>query len=176
MFLEEFTSFLIYIKNQNSPSYLCGDYNIDLLKIKTKNHFNDYFDELVTNGFFLKIILPTRIGDRSSNLIDNIFTNDTEEKETAGILLYHLSDHQIIFTYIEKLSYIEKVPRLITVEKNNAASIQNFTREMKRLNVYDELSISIDSNPEHKDKMSKTNVYPKKLLNITKRNTKKVNG
>ena len=52
VFLEEFTSFLIYIKNQNRPSYLCGDYNIDLLKIKTKNHFNDYFDELVTNGFF----------------------------------------------------------------------------------------------------------------------------
>ena len=52
VFLEEFTSFIIYIKNQNRPSYLCGDYNIDLLKIKTKNHFNDYFDELVTNGFF----------------------------------------------------------------------------------------------------------------------------
>ena len=52
VFLEEFTSFLIYIKNQNRPSYLCGDYNIDLLKIRTKNHFNDYFDELVTNGFF----------------------------------------------------------------------------------------------------------------------------
>ena len=58
VFLEEFTSFLLYIKNQNRPSYLCGDYNIDLLKIKTKNHFNDYFDELVTNGFFPKITLP----------------------------------------------------------------------------------------------------------------------
>ena len=55
VFLEEFTSFLIYIKNQNRPSYLCGDCNIELLKIKTKNHFNDYFDELVTNGFFLKL-------------------------------------------------------------------------------------------------------------------------
>ena len=105
---------------------MCGDYNIDLLKIKTKNHFNDYFDELVTNGFFLKITLPTRIGDRSSSLIDNIFTNDTEEKETSGILLNHLSDHQIIFTYIEKLSNIEKVPKFVTIEKNNAASIQNF--------------------------------------------------
>ena len=44
IFLAEFTSFLTYIKNQNCPSYLCGDYNIDLLKIKTKNHFNNYFD------------------------------------------------------------------------------------------------------------------------------------
>ena len=54
VFLEEFTSFLIYINNQNRPSYLCGDYNIDLLKVKTKNHLNDYFDELVTNGFLSK--------------------------------------------------------------------------------------------------------------------------
>ena len=65
-----------------------------------KNHFNNYFEELVTNVFFPKITLPTRIGERSSSLIDNMFTNDTEEKETAGILLNHLSDHQIIFTYI----------------------------------------------------------------------------
>ena len=148
VFLEEFTSFIIFIKNQNRPSYLCGDYNIDLLKLKMKNHFNNYFEELVTNGFFPKITLPTRIGERSSSLIDNIFTNDTEEKETAGILLNHLSDHQIIFTYIEKLSYIENLQKFITIEKNNVASVQNFIREMDDLNIYDKLNQSIDSNPE----------------------------
>ena len=160
---------------------MCGDYNIDLLKIKTKNHFNDYFDKFVTNGFS-KVTLPTRIEDRSSSLIDNIFTNDTEEKETSGILLNHLSDHQIIFTYIEKLSYIEKVPKFITIEKNNAASIQNFIREMQTLNVYDELNKSIDSNPKHNYEVLlksikdvKDKCLPKKLLNITKRNTKNLN-
>ena len=55
-FFEEFRLFLIFIKNENHPSYLCGDYNIDLLKIKIKNHFNNYFEELVTNGFFLKLL------------------------------------------------------------------------------------------------------------------------
>ena len=98
--------------------------------------------------FFPKITLPTRIGERSSSLIDNIFTNDTEEKETAGILLNHVSDHQIIFTYIEKLSYIEILPKFITIEKNNTASVQNFIREMDDLNIYDKLNQSIDSNPE----------------------------
>ena len=57
------------------------------------------------------------MGERSSNVIENIFfTNDTEEKETARILLNHLSDHQIIFTYIKTESYIEKVPTFITIE------------------------------------------------------------
>ena len=86
--------------------------------------------------------MPIRIGDKLSSLIGNIFTNDTEEKETAGILLNHSSDHQIILTYIEKLSYIEKVPKCITIEKNNAASIQNCICEMQTLNVYDELNKS----------------------------------
>ena len=115
---------------------------------------------------------------KSSSLIDNIFTNDIEEKETAGILLNHLSDHQIIYPYIEKLSYIEKVPKCF-----NAASIQNCIREMQISNVYDELNKSIDSNPEHNYgvllksiKGVKDKCLPKKLLNITKRNTKHLNG
>ena len=100
-----------------------------------KNHFNNYFEGLVTNCFFPKITLPTRICERSSGLIDNIFTNDTEDKKTAGILLNHLSDHQITFTYIERLSYIEKLPKFITIEKINAASVQDFIREMDALNI-----------------------------------------
>ena len=181
VFLAEFTLFLTYIKNQNRPSYLCGGYNIDLLKIKTKNHFNDYFDELVTNRFFPKITLPTRIGKRSGSLIDNIFTNDTEEKEIAGILLNHLSDHQIIFTYIEKLSYIEKVPKFITIEINNAASIQNFICEMKTLNIYDKLNKSIDSNLEENYKIFlksikdvKNKCLPKKVVKYNKKKTQKM--
>ena len=48
--------------------------------------------------FFPKVALPTRIEDSSSSLIDNIFTNDTEVKEIAEILLNRLSGHQIMFT------------------------------------------------------------------------------
>ena len=103
---------------------------------------------MVTNGFFPKVALTTRIEDSSSSLIDNIFTNDTEEKEIAEILLNRLSDHQIMFTYIHKLSYIDKVPKVITIEKNNSALFQNLIREKMTLNVYDGLNISIDSNPK----------------------------
>ena len=42
-FLEEFRSFLIFIINENHPSYLCGDYNIDLLKIKIKKSLQQLF-------------------------------------------------------------------------------------------------------------------------------------
>ena len=51
-----------------------------------KNNFNDYFDELVTNGFFPKITLPTRIGERSSSLI--FCEKDFIEKSAKKLQLF----------------------------------------------------------------------------------------
>ena len=52
---------------------MCGDYNIDLLKNKNKN-INDYFEELVENGFLPKITLPTRIADHPPSSYMNMAT------------------------------------------------------------------------------------------------------
>ena len=55
LFLEEFGSFIRLVKNINRSSYICGDYNIDLLKIKTNKHFNEFFDNLITTVFFPRL-------------------------------------------------------------------------------------------------------------------------
>ena len=54
---------------------------------------------------------------------------------------------------------------------------------MQTLNIDDELNTSIDSNPEHNYEVLlksikdvKDKCFSKKLLNITKRNTKNLNG
>ena len=101
------------------PAYVCGDYNIDLLKVKINKHYCSYFDEIISNVFFPKITLPTRIADHSSTLIDNTFTNNIDETGKSGILLNNTSDHQIIFTYIESMSYIMEVPKYIEIERND---------------------------------------------------------
>ena len=75
LFLEEFGSFIRLVKNINRSSYICGDYNIDLLKIKTNQHFNEFFDDLITTDFFPKITLPTRFTEQFSTFIDNVFSN-----------------------------------------------------------------------------------------------------
>ena len=110
-----------------------------MLKIKTNKHFNKFFDNLITYVFFPKITLPTRFTEQSSTLIDNVFNNNIEERETSGILLNHISDHQLLFTYIEKLSYIERVPKYIDVEKADAISIAKFVKELNDGNIYDQL-------------------------------------
>ena len=98
------------------PSYVCGDYNIDLLKVKINKHYCEYFDDIMSHSFFPKITLPTRICDSFSTLIDNIFSNNIEEADISGILLNHISDHQMMFTIVENRSYVTDVQKFIDIE------------------------------------------------------------
>ena len=54
-FLVEFSTFLQRVKNLNKLSYICGDYNIDLLKVKINPRFGEFFDHIISSGFFLKL-------------------------------------------------------------------------------------------------------------------------
>ena len=180
LFLEEFGSFIRLVKNINRSSYICGDYNIGLLKIKTNKHFNEFFDNLITTVFSPKITLPTRFTEQSSTLIDNVFSNNIEERETSGILLNHISNHQLLFTYIEKLSYIERVPKDIDVEKSDTISIAKFVKELNDGNIYDQLLKPIDSNPhENYDtfmkiiQQAKDTHLPRKTVKFKKKKHKK---
>ena len=103
-----------------------------------------FFYNLIAVGFFPKITFPTRFTEQSSSLIDNVFSNNIEERETSGILLNQISDHQFPFTYIERLSYIERVPKFIDIEKTDANSLENFIQELSDMNIYDQLLKPID--------------------------------
>ena len=52
--------------------YLCGDFNIDLLKINVKELYATGYNCLVSAGFSPLISLPTRVTDHSATLRDNI--------------------------------------------------------------------------------------------------------
>ena len=162
--------------------YVCGDYNIDLLKVKTNKHYCEYFDEVISQGFIPKITLPTRISEQSSTLIDNIYTSNIDERESSGILLNQISDHQMVFTIIENLSHVIRVPKFIEIEKNDPRSIQNFVDELEELNIYDKLQKSVNSDPEENyDIMlkllstAKEKHLPKKMVKFDKRKHKKAN-
>ena len=75
-FLAEFSTFLQTVKNLNKLSYICGDYNIDKLKLKINPLFGEFFDHVISNGCFPKITLPTRFSDQSATLIDNVFSTN----------------------------------------------------------------------------------------------------
>ena len=54
-FLAEFSTLLQKVKNLNKLSYICGDYNIDLLKLKVNPRFGEFFDHIISSGFSLKL-------------------------------------------------------------------------------------------------------------------------
>ena len=179
-FFAEFSTLLQKVKNLNKLSYICGDYNIDLLKLKVNPRFGEFFDHIISSGFFPKITLPTRFSDQSTTLIDNIFSANIEEKEVSGILLNHISDHQLLLTYIENLSYIEKVPKFINIQKTDPLSVDNFINELREDNIYDRMHQPLDTNPNDSYEifithfqLAKNKHLPMKSVRYQKRKHKK---
>ena len=74
-FTNEFTNLLNVLRTRSKFVYMCGDYNIDLLKIQTNGEFSLFYKNIIATGFAPKITLPTRLCDTTSTLIDNVYSN-----------------------------------------------------------------------------------------------------
>ena len=72
-FINEMTPLLCDFEKQNTEVLISGDFNIDLLKVNKRQIYNEFIDCLMTNSFFPKITLPTRLSSTSATLIDNFF-------------------------------------------------------------------------------------------------------
>ena len=81
--------------------FVCGDFNIDLLKHETHNNTKQFLDTMYSLGLYPLIDKPTRITDSSTTLIDNIFTNELRFNLTSGIMFNDTSDHLPIFALCE---------------------------------------------------------------------------
>ena len=57
---------------------------------------------MFSQGFYPTIILPTRLTDNSSTLIDKVFININDNSQSSGILLSNMSDH---FPYFHSFQF-----------------------------------------------------------------------
>ncbi len=74
-FINEFTPVLANLEQNNKDVFLVEDFNIDLLKINDKVAISEYFDILISNSFYPKITVPSRLSNNRGTLIDNFFVN-----------------------------------------------------------------------------------------------------
>ena len=95
---EEFAETLDILHTKRTPTYLCGDFNIDLLKIHQKPNYCTFYDNLISSCYLPRISLPTRLTDHSATLIDNIFSTVLDDHK-SGVIVNTISDHQMIYTY-----------------------------------------------------------------------------
>ena len=70
---------------------ICGDFNLDLLKLQTDDNITDFYDIIYTLFVIPTIIRPTRLIDNSQSLIDNIFISKLFNY-VSGILTFDISD------------------------------------------------------------------------------------
>ena len=143
------------------PSYICGDFNINLLKINVKAHYNNFFENT----------LSTRISENCSTLIDNILANVIESNGVkAGILTSHISDHQAIFLSTSSKLSRDSGFRYINVETKDDTSLNNCMNELENLNIPAQLNSEPNANPNNTYKIfSKTvNSAKEKHLPIKK--------
>ena len=97
----------LYKSSSNTEVLICGDYNINLLKLTGEAHFSDFFEMMLGHSYYPKITLPTRLNNSSgATLIENIFCklSPYTVNTCAGIILDQLSDHYPYFVSLDNLS------------------------------------------------------------------------
>ena len=86
------------VSNENKEVYVCGDFNIDLLKLDSKTSYLAFYNLMNSNGLIPYISHPSRIVEgQIPSLIDNIFSNN-------------ISDFVEVATFIS--TYLNTFPKL----------------------------------------------------------------
>ena len=100
--MDEFAETLDTLQVNQNAIYLCGNFNIDLLKINTKIHYNTFYNNLIAAGYPPRISLPTRVTNHNATLLDNIYSTEFGNNN-SGVIVNNISDHQMIYTYSSTL-------------------------------------------------------------------------
>ena len=112
---QNFKAFLDYLEfclsklaNENKEIYICGDFNIDWLKIDVNSNYKHFYDLVFNYGFSPLIKSPTRVQGESATVIDNILTNTYYQDTVCGNIISDLSDHFSQFASIPRCNVSRK--------------------------------------------------------------------
>ncbi len=96
IFLIELEKSFDIVSNENKKCIICGDINMDGLKIDNNENVNSFFNMILSNNFIPHITLPTHITDHSISIIDHILLKESDKfcnKITAGNIYNNITDH-----------------------------------------------------------------------------------
>ena len=140
-----------FVENLNiinkKSCFICGDFNIDLLKHEDHIKTKEFVDQLFSNGYYPLITKPTRVTAFSKTLIDNIYTNELCFPVVSGILLNDISDHLPIFTCIRYDDLLGSVKQIEDTYQNvRILNIYIFIRTIVHINNINDSSMYILQN------------------------------
>ena len=133
-FIKELRPYLTELNKQGCDLALAGDFNINLLLINERLKFQEFFDEMTSHSLFPKITFPTRIGQQSCTLIDNVFCKLTQNTlhSNSGIIYSSISDHFPYFVSFKPYhkSQQKSTTGMIKQTKITPDTIENLKNEL----------------------------------------------
>ena len=185
--IKHLTSYFKYFSRKltlpstRANTFVCGDYNINLLTLHSNEHTSNYFDGLLSSRFLPAITLPTRLSNTSS-LIDNIFVSKQGNMNCAAILENEISDHQVI-AINTNLVIPKPKTRYITIYANREECNEKLQNDITSKRIYDKLDKNLHADPNTNYKILESEIInsinchmEKKVVKLKKRNTKKIHG
>ena len=153
-FIEEISPIINTLQKENKYAAIVGDFNINLLQINEREKFEEFFDLMCTNNFFLKITLPTRSSKKSCTLIDQMFCKLQHLDHTnisSSIIMSKISDHFLCLVKLEILNDKPKRPKYIQKRVISEAATHNFRGELRSSDISSNLNANLmtDPNPEY---------------------------
>ena len=95
------------LSREKKDILIMDDFSINLLNYNNDKDTTTFLDTMFSNSFSPFITLPTRVGNTSETLIDNIFYNKPLNNDMiAGNLCSVISDHLTQFL-VEPSSYMQ---------------------------------------------------------------------
>ena len=91
------------IVQEDKEIYLCGDFDIDLLKMNDFDSHLEFYTLLNSHGLLPFIVQPTRVVDsQTPSLIDNIFSTNISDAVSSGNIFFTLSEHFSQFASVNR--------------------------------------------------------------------------
>ena len=148
-FIDDLSRILSFFQRNNHEVVIAGDFNIDLLKIRERSIFNDYFETILSHGFIPKITFPTHLTETCATLIDNVFVklSDHFSLTTSGVLLQKISDHLPYFVILDYLLLPRLPCRKVKVWTNSDSAIENFRNELAISCSSENFNSELDNDP-----------------------------
>ena len=130
---------------------ICGDFNLDLLKVNEREKYSDFLDLMLSLGLCPKITYPTRFATYSASLLDLIFIKNSDDLShtttRSGILYSALSDHCGCFCFLSNQKIKIDPPKYVEIVSEDTLSFEKFTEAMSKSNLMGRINTDILSDP-----------------------------
>ena len=155
-FISEIQPILNKLRNENTFSFLAGDFNLNLLKVGDVTAYSDFFEFMTNKEFIPMITLPTRFAEKTCSLLDHIWVNKPSKgvldpaKASSRVLLKKIAkaDHLPCLLTLDVLEKKAHPPKYVSFQKIDDESLVKFRLELVRADLGKQIDNSIQANPE----------------------------